>query len=176
MKIRVFTVLMSCMIASLVLQSACVKDKCNTVVCNNGGVCVSGICACPGGYEGTSCSKTWNEKFAGRWQVADSVARDNIARYKYEITNNIGISRDSFYIAGFADTVSVQIMCTRQAYRIFKMPEQKIDTFLILKSGIGTLDSLTGQIKGNYTYIRKIPVSTTETKDTSVTVFFSWRR
>jgi len=164
------------MIAWLVLHDACVKDKCRVVVCDNGGVCVGGVCACPGGYEGTTCSKTWNEKFAGRWQVADSVARDNIVRYKYEITNNIGNSRDSFYITGFADTASIQIMCTRQAYRIFKIPEQKIDTFLILKSGTGTLDSVTGQIKGSYAYLRKTPISNTATKDTTVTVFFSWRR
>ncbi|OSZ81972.1 hypothetical protein CAP35_01505 [Chitinophagaceae bacterium IBVUCB1] len=176
MKKRLFAVLMSCIVAILVAHDACVKDKCRQVVCNNGGVCVAGVCACPAGYEGVSCSQMWNEKFAGRWQAADSVAKDNITRYKYEITNNIGNNRDSFYMAGFADTVSMQIMCTRQAYRSFKIPEQKIDSFLILKSGIGTLDSVTGQIKGSYAYLRKIPISNTETKDTNVTVYFLWRR
>lgn len=159
-----------------VLYTACIKDKCGAILCDNGGVCVDGKCTCPTGYEGTSCSKMWYEKFAGRWNVSDSIAKDNVARYKYEISNDGQSARDSFYISGFADTMSVAILCRKTAYRVFAFAEQKIDTFLTIKGGTGTLDSVTGAIRGNYSFLRKLPQTDGSTKDTTVTVYFSWKR
>lgn len=159
-----------------VIYSGCIKDKCGTIICDNGGVCVDGRCSCPTGYEGASCSKMWNEKFSGRWAVADSIAKDNIARYKYEITSDGLSARDSFYISGFADTFSVKVLCKKTAYRVFAFADQKIDTFLYIKGGTGTLDSVSGIIKGSYSFLRKIPLTDTTTKDTTVTVYFSWKR
>lgn len=163
-------------VATTVLYTACIKDKCGAILCDNGGVCVNGLCTCPTGYEGTRCSKMWNEKFSGRWNVADSMAKDNIARYKYEITVNGQSARDSFYIAGFADTTSVQVLCRKTAYRVFAFTEQKLDSFVTIKGGTGTQDSLTGVIRGNYSFLRKIPQTDGSTKDTTVTVYFSWKR
>ncbi|MEQ8324046.1 MAG: calcium-binding EGF-like domain-containing protein [Vicingaceae bacterium] len=53
------------MISSLVMISllftTCDKkedpDPCETVICLNGGTCVSGTCSCPKGYEGVQCEK-----------------------------------------------------------------------------------------------------------------------
>lgn len=38
------------------LLSAC-ADECKDVVCNNGGICVNGLCDCPDGFEGPSCDQ-----------------------------------------------------------------------------------------------------------------------
>lgn len=38
-------------------QTGCIKDtdKCDTVVCKNGGTCVNGSCSCPSDYTGANC-------------------------------------------------------------------------------------------------------------------------
>lgn len=39
---------------SLTLVTSC-RDECDSVSCENGGVCVSGDCECPEYYEGERC-------------------------------------------------------------------------------------------------------------------------
>jgi hypothetical protein len=40
------------------IMSACKKDPCEGVTCQNGGTCVgTGACSCATGYEGTTCEK-----------------------------------------------------------------------------------------------------------------------
>jgi hypothetical protein len=39
----------------MVTYTACTKDKCDDVVCQNNGTCVDGSCKCPFGYSGTNC-------------------------------------------------------------------------------------------------------------------------
>lgn len=173
---RLFTVLFSCFIATLVMYNACIKDKCGIVVCNNGGVCVDGTCTCPTGYEGVSCSKLWYEKFAGRWSVRDSFNKTTKPAFTYDINVQGSVLRDSFYIVGFSDTLSLFVLCKKSAYRMFSFAEQKIDSFITIKGGTGTLDSVSGVITGNYSYLRKIMLQDSTTKDTTVTVYFSWKR
>ena len=45
------------------------KDKCEDVVCQNGGSCNDGVCSCPAGYEGTNCQTEIREKFLGNFLV-----------------------------------------------------------------------------------------------------------
>ena len=40
---------------SMVTYTACNKDECKDVTCNNGGTCINGNCSCPTGYEGSKC-------------------------------------------------------------------------------------------------------------------------
>lgn len=173
---RLVTVLFSCFIASLVIYESCIKDKCGIVVCNNGGVCVDGTCTCPTGYEGVSCSKMWNEKFSGRWNVRDSFFKTRKPALVYDISVAGNGLRDSFYITGFSDPLSVLVLCKKAAYRTFAFAEQKLDSFITIKSGTGMLDSASGTITGNYSYLRKIMQPDATTKDTTVTVYFSWKR
>ena len=43
--------------------AGCVKDPCKDIVCQNGGTCAEGICACPSGYEGDLCAAESRTKF-----------------------------------------------------------------------------------------------------------------
>ncbi|WP_276135132.1 hypothetical protein [Polluticoccus soli] len=53
----VLSAMLTCLMFSAVLYSSCSKsiDKCETVVCKNGGTCTDGLCKCPTGYEGAAC-------------------------------------------------------------------------------------------------------------------------
>lgn len=176
MKRSLLTVLFSCFIVTLVVFDSCVKDKCGTILCDNGGVCVDGKCTCPTGFEGASCSKMWYEKFAGRWNVRDSFYKTTKPAFAYDISVSGDGLRDSFYVTGFSDTTRVLVLCRKSAYRIFSFTEQKLDSFITIKSGTGTLDSVSGIITGSYSYLRKIKQPDATTKDTTVTVYFSWKR
>lgn len=46
-------------------------DPCAAVVCQNGGVCESGNCNCPAGYEGALCETRTRDKFIGTWSGTD---------------------------------------------------------------------------------------------------------
>lgn len=66
---------------SAVTYTACTKDECEDVVCNNGGTCVSGNCSCPSGYEGNQCETRSNTKFAGNYDAEETCSPDN-----YQVT------------------------------------------------------------------------------------------
>lgn len=55
MRSILLTLLFTAGIFSLVTYTACTKDKCEDVVCQNNGSCVDGACKCPSGYGGASC-------------------------------------------------------------------------------------------------------------------------
>ncbi len=50
-----------------ITYTACNKDECKGVQCNNGGTCVSGTCQCTTGYEGPNCSTLMTAKFIKTW-------------------------------------------------------------------------------------------------------------
>lgn len=56
---------------TMVTYTACNKDECKDVVCNNGGTCANGSCNCPTGYEGTNCETLSRAKFIGTWSGSD---------------------------------------------------------------------------------------------------------
>lgn len=51
----------------LCILSACKKDACETVICNNGGSCKDGTCTCPVGYEGVFCETSIALLFTGNY-------------------------------------------------------------------------------------------------------------
>lgn len=55
-----------------VLYTACNKDECKDVVCQNGGTCSEGKCTCATGYEGTNCETKSRDKFVGTYTGAES--------------------------------------------------------------------------------------------------------
>jgi len=54
-------------IAAMVFYTACTKDPCNTLVCKNGGACVSGLCQCPAGYEDAECGTRSVLRYLGHY-------------------------------------------------------------------------------------------------------------
>ncbi len=51
----VFSALVAVGAFSTVTYTACTKDECKDVVCNNGGTCVTGTCNCTTFYDGATC-------------------------------------------------------------------------------------------------------------------------
>lgn len=45
------------------------NDKCSSVTCAYGGVCIDGVCKCAVGYEGTNCQTISRTKFLKAWNV-----------------------------------------------------------------------------------------------------------
>ena len=70
---------------SITYMSSCNRDKCKTIVCANGGVCNSGACTCPSGYEGSNCETVSREKFLGNWTVFEKGSVTEAAHYVISI-------------------------------------------------------------------------------------------
>jgi len=69
-----------------ITYTACNKDECKDVVCQNGGTCSGGNCVCTTGYEGNNCEKKVNAKFVGTWTATESCSGTPSAAYQVTIT------------------------------------------------------------------------------------------
>lgn len=56
-----------------ITYTACNKDECKDVVCQNGGTCDGGNCNCPAGYEGDRCQSKSNAKYVGTYTAVDAI-------------------------------------------------------------------------------------------------------
>lgn len=81
-----FSALLTIGALGAVTYTACNKDKCKDVVCQNGGVCNDGNCSCATGYEGTNCETKSNAKFVGVWAVSETCGGANQTPYQVTIT------------------------------------------------------------------------------------------
>ncbi|HLP50228.1 MAG TPA: calcium-binding EGF-like domain-containing protein [Chitinophagales bacterium] len=94
----------------LVFIAGCTEtDLCKGVVCQNNGVCESGDCVCPDGYEGTLCETAWRTKFIGSYAFADvcpSGTYSGTASIAVSSTNNVTILLTNFAGIGAAATIS----------------------------------------------------------------------
>lgn len=54
-------------ILGLLLVTACKKDPCKNVSCQNGGTCSDGNCTCRLPWEGSRCEVDGRDKFVGAW-------------------------------------------------------------------------------------------------------------
>ena len=65
-KIKAFllTILITIGFCSAIIYTSCNKSTCTGIVCQNGGLCLSGSCSCPVGYTGTFCDKATSSNVA----------------------------------------------------------------------------------------------------------------
>ncbi len=68
-----------------IVYVSCNRDKCKTIVCAHGGVCNSGGCICPSGYQGSNCETLSRNKFLGNWSVFEKGTRTESAQYPITI-------------------------------------------------------------------------------------------
>ena len=51
----IFTAILTLFVFTTVIYTACKKDKCKDITCQNGGTCSDGVCNCPANYSGSKC-------------------------------------------------------------------------------------------------------------------------
>ncbi len=116
--------------------SSCTTDKCEGVICQNGGTCNDGSCACTTGYEGTNCQTRISEKFIGTYGGT-------------ETCDGSGASPISILITSLADPALIRINY-KEALRA-NVSGNEI-TIPLQFFGTGTLEeaySGTGTLNGN---------------------------
>lgn len=64
----------ACFFIILFSMSSCKRDPCRSTRCLNGGICNSGTCDCPSGYEGSDCGTESTQKFIGNYSVTDQIS------------------------------------------------------------------------------------------------------
>jgi hypothetical protein len=133
-----------------VFYTACNKDKCKDVVCQNGGTCSEGNCTCVTGYEGTNCETKSRDKFIKSWSATDVTGSTSLP-----YTASIGASTSSDVTAvvignTFSDNFFLigPIKATVNGNTI-TIPSQNPDNNKYSLSGTGTLAA--GKITWSYT-------------------------
>jgi hypothetical protein len=101
-----FSALLSLGAFSAITYTACNKDECKDVVCQNGGTCVSGTCSCPTGYEGNNCETKSRDKFIGTYigQENCTIGNDNYTITVTTSSENIKLIVTNLYNQGFTAT------------------------------------------------------------------------
>jgi hypothetical protein len=121
---------------STTIFTSCDPDACKDVVCQNGGTCTDGLCACPTGYEGTNCETLSRTKFLGVFTGAETctVGSDN-----YSITCTANSDDTKFNIQNlYNDNLTAIASASGNAFTI---PSQTV------ASGVTAVGS--GIITGN---------------------------
>lgn len=133
-----FSALLTIGAFTAITYTACNKDECKDVVCNNGGTCAAGVCVCPTGYEGTSCDTKVRDRFVGKWTGSDVCGLGT-----YNITLNISASSTNGITAlvdnpgGFGSAVTITGEVTSST------------TLSFTKQDVGSGRSLTGTMTFN---------------------------
>jgi len=140
---------------SAVFYTSCNKDECKDVVCQNLGTCVSGICNCAIGYEGTSCETESRTKFIKTWNANDQIGATNLV-YTVSVGNGTNVTNVIISNAFSDDFFSNTINATVDGNTI-TIPDQQPDgsTSNFRVSGTGTYSA--GRINWTYTITRIFP-------------------
>ena len=64
------------------IKNGTIIEPCKNIVCYNGGTCVDGVCQCPAGFGGASCTDKWNDAYVGTYEANDQCDVTN----KYFVT------------------------------------------------------------------------------------------
>lgn len=121
MKNTIKTILTSAMTAFatffMVVYISCSKDKCSSVVCNNGGACKDGSCSCATGYEGDKCELLARDKFIRNWganNLTASVATPSAFSVSVEASSGVS----GLVIKNFHNAFNVSATASRDSITI----------------------------------------------------------
>jgi len=133
-----------------VTYTACNKDECKDVVCQNGGTCSGGNCTCTTGYEGNRCETASRAKFIKTWTATDmEVGGSALPTYNAIIT--AGTSITDIKIAKFSDAYFINdVLATVQGNTI-TIASQAPDGDNYRVAGAGTFNAVDGKITWSYT-------------------------
>lgn len=104
-KVSLLTTLLFFVITGTVLYSACEKDPCTNVTCQNGGSCSNGLCRCPLGYENTQCQDLSVTRYLGNYAGFLQCEENATGNILPQITDTVWVTRDNVAI----NTVQVKI-------------------------------------------------------------------
>lgn len=115
MRYLLLTAFVTFAIFSAIFYSACNKNKCHNVLCQNNGVCNSGNCVCPVGFEGNLCQTLTRNKFLFTYNGYD-LCGDNNLRTQYSV-HFLAVLHDSteMVITNFLNNVYDSAICTIQS-------------------------------------------------------------
>ena len=143
-----FSALLSLSAFSLVTYTACNKDECKDVVCQNGGTCVTGTCNCATGYEGANCETAVRAKFIKTWTAVDKDPADTYT-YSAIITEGAGITEIN--ISKFSDDYFAASVKATVSGNTITIAEQAPDNDGYKVKGTGTYNSADKKITWSYT-------------------------
>jgi hypothetical protein len=138
---------------------------CDTVTCQNMGVCSYGKCTCPAGYDGYDCSIVLAEKFVDTtWIVNEKVVKSSNILWidttaQYNIRTRAGYTPTSFFVDSiWGDRYKSNIICEIKSPTTFEIgtfqPINNPGGFKIL-GGFGKIDTV-GVDKMTGTYYRYV--------------------
>ncbi len=147
------TILLTIGAFSAITYTACNKDACSGVTCQNGGTCASGTCTCSTGYEGDRCQTISRDKFDKSWSASEtSSGTGGTASLAYTATiaaNTNSTDVTKVVIGGIANGLFTSATTANVTATSITIPSQQPDNDGYVIAGSGTYAN--GQITWNYT-------------------------
>ena len=140
--------------------ASCKEDPCDTVVCQNDGVCLeNGTCECPPGFEGDLCETFTREKISGNLDVVSDCTGGSADTDTW----SIGASASAFneVLINNFHLPALNIIATITDPSTIEIKEQFVGgptSYTIF--GSGTIEA-EGQLSLQYTIISDVPADTT---------------
>jgi hypothetical protein len=144
--------------------TSCNPDACKDVVCNNGGTCTDGTCACPAGYTGANCDTKANTLFAGTWSAKEKVNGASTWGTPYAVTViTDGSDPKVFYLQQYGNyactPATYQVAASTSDGKAYSISSNACSTSFT-GSGTMTTNGGTSTINGTYTATYGSPVTT----------------
>src|SRR5271156_531123 len=103
-----------------IVYTACNKDKCNNVVCQNGGACNSGNCTCLAGFEGSRCETLSRDKFIYKFNGGDTCSSNDSVYNQYSIQFlTIAANPVTMNMRNILNNLNDSAVCTMQSVDSF---------------------------------------------------------
>lgn len=142
-------------------------NKCTGVVCENGGWCQAGTCACPRGFEGSKCQDKWNRRYVGKWEFEEKVLHsskaDNVgdsikyvATIKEKDNNPVRFFIDDFMGNAAYDNVSCEIGLNNKRGQeppvqfVFTQSQAVTGSYISINMGSGSVNDNGTYMTGEY--------------------------